>query len=99
MFNPGSRPSLDPKLYPSMVTLCETLRLVYVDLCVVARETDASALAVDNPFEPARADFPTAGDFVAYLLSSHFAYHLGQLVAWRAAAGFQPLQRPGELVA
>jgi len=99
MFNPGSEPSSDPDAYPSMVTLCDTFRVVYGDLCGAAREADASALTVANPFVPAQADFPTAGDFVAYLLSSHLAYHLGQLVAWRAAAGFGRLQRPDALAA
>jgi hypothetical protein len=89
MFNPGSQASTEPSTYPSMAKLCETFRLVYTDLCTAAQEADPAALAVVNPFAPARPDFPTAGDFVAYLLSSHLAYHLGQLVAWRAAAGLK----------
>ena len=40
-----------------------------------------------NPFAPVRDGFPTAGEFLAYLMTGHFAYHLGQLVAWRGAAG------------
>ena len=99
MFNPGSRPSADPGAYPSMTTLCDTFRLVYTDLCNASGEADSSALAAANPYAPARADFPTAGDFAAYLLSSHLAYHLGQLVAWRAAAGLGRLRRPDALAA
>ncbi len=98
-FNPGSRPSMDPNTYPSMVTLCDTFRRVYADLCEAFVEADPAALAMANPFTPARADFPTAGDFVGYLMSSHLAYHLGQLVAWRAAAGLGRLQRPDSLAA
>ena len=77
-----------------MSTLCDTFRRVYADLGDAAREADPSVLTAANPFAPARADFPTAGDFAAYLLSSHLAYHLGQLVAWRAAVGLGRLQRP-----
>lgn len=99
MFNPGSQPSTDPSAYPSMPTLCDTFRRVYADLCDAAREADPSVLTAANPFAPARADFPTAGDFAAYLLSSHLAYHLGQLVAWRAAVGLGRLQRPDVLAA
>jgi hypothetical protein len=99
MFNPGSQPSREPNTYPSMVTLCDAFRHVYADLRVAAQEADHSALAAVNPFAPARSGFPTAGDFVAYLLSSHLAYHLGQLVAWRAAAGLGRLQRPDALAA
>jgi hypothetical protein len=36
---------------------------------------------------PARQALPTSGDFVAYLMTGHFGHHLGQLLAWRAAAG------------
>ena len=99
MFNPGSQPSVDPNAYPPMTTLCDTFRAVYADLCSAVQETDPSALNAPNPLRPARADFPTAGDFAAYLLSSHLAYHLGQLVAWRAAAGLGRLQRPASLAA
>jgi hypothetical protein len=86
-FNPGTQPVRDATAYPPMRTLCETFRAVYGDLSTRALSVEQDRLAQPNPYEPARADFPTAGDFVAYLLSSHLAYHLGQLVTWCAAAG------------
>jgi hypothetical protein len=88
-FNPGSHPSNNPADYPPMSDLCQTFREVYGDLCALASNTDSAALSIPNPYEPARADFPTAGDFVAYLMASHLPYHLGQLSAWRAAAGLR----------
>jgi len=33
------------------------------------------------------------------LLTGHLAYHLGQLVAWRAGAGLGRLHRPDALAA
>jgi hypothetical protein len=36
---------------------------------------------------------------IAYLVSSHLAYHLGQLVTWRAAAGLGRIRRPDVLAA
>jgi DinB superfamily len=99
LFNPGSEPSGDPNVYPAMAALCDAFRLVYADLLVATVEVDPSALSVANPFPPARAGFPTSGDFVAYLMSSHLAYHLGQLVAWRNAAGFRRPRRPDALAA
>jgi hypothetical protein len=98
-FNPGSRPSTDPSEYPTMNALSEAFRAVYVDLCAAFPEANSQTLAAENPYPPAQAAFPTAGDFVAYLMSSHLAYHLGQLVAWRAAAGLGRLQRPETLAA
>lgn len=93
-YNPGSQPSAQPTDYPSMATLCDTFRAVYSDLCGAASSTDPQTLEVENPYAPARAVFPTAGAFLAYLLAGHLGYHLGQLVAWRAAAGLGRLQRP-----
>jgi hypothetical protein len=99
MFNPGSRPSTDPATYPSIALLREKLRAVYSDLCVAAGDADPSLLAAVNPYEPARNPFYTAGEFVAYMLSGHFAYHVGQLSAWRAAAGIGRAERPDNLAA
>ena len=45
-----------------------------------------AAMARESPYEPARRPFPRAGDFAGYLMSGHFAYHVGQLSAWRAGA-------------
>jgi hypothetical protein len=84
-FNPGTRPSHDEAEYPPMSQLCDAFWRVYNDLLVAAGEADRAALAAENPYTPARDRFPLAGDFVAYLMSSHLAYHLGQLVALRAA--------------
>jgi hypothetical protein len=70
-----------------MAQLREAFHDVYNDLCEAAASADAAALAAENPYEPTRSAFPTSGLFVAYLLSGHFAYHFGQLFAWRAAAG------------
>jgi len=82
-----------------MATLRDMFREVYSDLCAAASEADPLSLTSINPFAPARDAFPTAGDFVAYLLTGHLAYHLGQLVAWRAAAGLGRLHRPDALAA
>ena len=79
--------------------LREAFQAVYSDLCVAAAEADASLLAAVNPYEPARNPFYTAGEFVAYMLSGHLAYHIGQLSAWRGAAGLARAERPDALAA
>jgi hypothetical protein len=88
-FNPGTHPSADPSVYPPLPSLRERLVAVYSDLAASFPSADESALGTPNPYAPARDGFPTAGDFVAYLMTGHFAYHLGQLFAWRAAAGMR----------
>ena len=86
LFNPGTHPSHDPGVYPPMAALREAVRAVYTDLVESAPGVEAG-LDGPNPFAPVRGGFPTAGEFLAYLMTGHFAYHLGQLVAWRGAAG------------
>lgn len=98
-FNPGSRPSPRPDDYPPMATLRDTFREVYADLCSAASDVDPDLLATVNPYAPARDAFPTTRDFLAYLMTGHLGYHLGQLAAWRSAAGLGRLERPDTLAA
>jgi hypothetical protein len=86
-FNPGTTPSMHAADYPRMTDLGRAMIAVYRDLCDAALHASAAALTVENPYAPKREEFPTAGEFIAYILAGHFGYHLGQLVAWRAAAG------------
>lgn len=99
MFNPGSQPSTDASTYPPIAVLREKFKAVYADLCSAVVEADPSLLAAVNPYEPARNPFYTAGEFVAYMLCGHLAYHVGQLSAWRAAAGIGIAERPDNLAA
>ena len=89
LFAPGTTPSRDAGTYPPMQDLVAMLRAVYTDAAANASNASPEALALPNPYEPARAAFPTAGEFAAYLLTGHFGYHLGQLSLWRAAAAQQ----------
>jgi len=99
LFNPGSRASPNSEAYPSMEVLRRTAHDVYRDFCEAARNADPASLAIENPFAPGRADFPTAGVFVRYLMSGHLAYHLGQLTEWRTAAGLASRRQSDEAIA
>lgn len=99
LFTPGTQPSTDASTYPPFALLREKFNAVYTDLCSAVVEADPSLLAAVNPYEPARNPFYTAGEFVAYMLSGHLAYHVGQLSAWRAAAGIARSERPDHLAA
>lgn len=87
VFNPGTFPSPNADAYPPMEELQAAVLAVYDDLAASAPEMDRALLAAPNPFVPAQRGFPTAGEFVGYLVTGHFALHLGQLMTWRAAAG------------
>lgn len=98
-FNPGTQPSTEQSEYPVMAELCSAFRAVYYDLCDAALNAEPATLSAANTYAPARSAFPSAGEFVGYLLSPHLAYHLGQLVTWRALAGFGRLPKPDTIAA
>ena len=87
LFNPGTKPSMNPADYPPMRELTGAFTAVYGGLGDAALRADPATLSAQNPFVPARDALPTAGDFVAYLMTGHFGHHLGQLLTWRSAAG------------
>lgn len=87
MFNPGTQPLHDAAQYPPMAELIDTLHRVYADLRDAATQLDEPALGAPNPFPPSGKELKTAGEFIGYLMTGHLGYHLGQLQAWRAAAG------------
>ena len=84
---PGTRAALAAAEYPPLAELCAVTPEIYASLFATAERVSPDVLAIANPYEAARNGFPTVGDFVAYLASGHFGYHLGQLALWRAAAG------------
>lgn len=98
-FAPGSQPSLQPGDYAPMAMLVTTFFAVYRDLCAAVLTAPPAVLVAPNPYGPARKDFPTVRDFVAYLMTAHLGYHLGQLTGWRAAAGLGRIHRPESLTA
>ena len=82
-----------------MPALKTTFFAVYRDLCDAALAAAPDVWAAANPFAPARTAFPIVHDFMAYLMTAHLAYHLGQLTGWRAAAGLGRIHRPDRLAA
>lgn len=89
-FAPGSQVSLAAEDYPPIDNLRTLFQEIYRDLAACAPTIPGDVLDASNPFEAARARFPTLRDFAAYLLTTHLGYHLGQLAAWRVAAGLPP---------
>jgi hypothetical protein len=86
-FAPGTQPLHDPNAYPPMAELTGMFGTVYKDLIAAVAEAPRYVLDTENPYSVARERFPTVRDFLFYLMTAHLAYHLGQLAAWRAAAG------------
>ena len=55
-----------------------------------ARNIDTSRFAEPHPDEGTRKYFPTVGDMIIFLMTSHEMDHLGQIAAWRRAMGLGP---------
>ncbi len=64
----------------------------YPKLAQLAAETSADVLNQPHGIELLNGTaLVTVGDVLSHLLSSHFAFHIAQLSAWRRAAGHSAL--------
>jgi hypothetical protein len=82
-FGPRTEPSLEAAAYPPLAELLTEMERAYAAFFDVALRTPAEAYAAANAVERMRPRYPTVGDVIAYFLTTHLAYHLGQLSAWR----------------
>ncbi|MCE9590428.1 MAG: DinB family protein [Planctomycetes bacterium] len=87
LFGNKSKPTTDASKYPPLTTLIAALEDGHKrvgDALAVAPE---SLLAGPCKVEGINKRFPTIGEVMTFMLSSHEAMHLGQLSAWRRASG------------
>lgn len=87
MFGGGSPPAPDRSSCPSKDELVAAWQAAHGRLVAAVRAADPVVFAGENPVQRMREVAPTFGHFVAFVLSTHAAVHLGQLSAWRRAAG------------
>jgi hypothetical protein len=92
LFKTGGTPSGDPAGYPSKDALIAELAKVHDSWKTALPGVDAAVLDAEHPNEQTRAYFPTVGAMVAFIMTSHEMDHLGQLAAWRRAAGLGAAQ-------
>ena len=86
----GGIPSSDPSGFPSKDELVSTFESLHDRVTTAVKAADAATLATPYPHEGVRKYFPTIGDHVVFLMTSHEMDHLGQLAAWRRAMGLGP---------
>lgn len=86
----GGVPSGDAADYPSKEQLVAQLRAQHERVAAAIAEAGAGRLQQETPNPRLRERFPTVGDFAVALMTNHEANHLGQLAAWRRAAGLGP---------
>lgn len=90
VFKTGGIPSTDPSVFPSKDELLATLESLHGRVAAAVTAADAATLAAPHPNEGMRKYFPTVGDMVVFMMTSHEMDHLGQLAAWRRAMGLAP---------
>jgi len=87
LFGRDSQPTSNPSQYPSKDELLKKLQEGHACATEAFGKMAPQDLEKTNPIESMVAMFPTLGDLVVFLLTSHEATHLGQLSAWRRAQG------------
>ena len=90
LFKAGGTPGADRGAFPGKAELLDELRKIHERWRAALPGVDAAVLDAVHPNEKTRRYFPTVGTQVAFILTSHEMDHLGQIAAWRRAAGFGP---------
>jgi hypothetical protein len=88
-FGPGSKPDTVPEPAPTKAELLAALESQHARISAAAARVDAERLRQPHPFElaPLKAAFPTVGELLTHMMTTHPAMHLGQLSAWRRLRG------------
>ena len=86
-FKTGGEPSGDASAYPSKEEILGALKEQHARNTEAVINIDASRFAEPHPDEARRKYFPTVGDMIIFLMTSHEVGHLGQIAAWRRAMG------------
>lgn len=83
----SSTPVADASIYPDKQTLADKLTEAHEYISDAFLKVDDARLAEPNFVERLAPVFPTIGDMITFVLTSHETTHLGQLSAWRRGMG------------
>ena len=89
-FKSGGEPTADASAYPTKEALLDALRDQHERNVEAAKATAPERFAEPHPNEKTRKYFPTVGDMIIFMMTSHEMDHLGQIAAWRRAMGIGP---------
>lgn len=92
LFGRGSEPQAERSIYPSKDALLQQLATVHTAVSQALPHVPREVLDRPNPVPLVQLQsLPTVGNLIMHLLTTHEAFHLGQLSAWRRAMGYAPL--------
>lgn len=80
-------PTNEPSAYPAKQELLDALAEQHERNTKAFMEANASLFSAPHPDEQTRAVFPTKGDLIIFLMTTHEGNHLGQIAVWRRAMG------------
>ena len=86
-FATGGTPGGEGTAYPSKAAILDALKAQHARNTDAVQRADLSTFAKPHPNESTRKYFPTVGDMVIFMMTSHEMDHLGQIAAWRRAMG------------
>lgn len=86
-FGPGSDPNAVRPPHPTKAELLQIIEANHARIAEALQSVTPEQLAQPNTFEPTTRAFPTVGDLLAHLMTTHPTMHLGQLSAWRRLQG------------
>jgi hypothetical protein len=92
LFGTGSTPLDRPNVYPGKPDLLAALADGQSRVVRRLAELGEAVLGAPLPDERHRTMFPTIGDAVLHILTSHAAVHVGQVTVWRRVVGLGPLK-------
>jgi uncharacterized damage-inducible protein DinB len=93
IFKTGGEPSGDASDYPSKKEIFRALKEQHIRNTEAVKNLDPARLTDPHPDEERRKYFPTRGDQIVFMMTSHEMLHLGQIAAWRRAVGLGPAIR------
>lgn len=87
VFGPGSDPTAVPLPHPSKAEMLAAFESAHHRVVEALKTATPETLGKPHSFAPTKDVFPTVGDMIAHLLTTHPMLHLGQLSAWRRLQG------------
>jgi DinB superfamily len=90
-FRPGAKPEEDKSPYPTKAELLSTLQTGRERIIAGIAKVDPEKLKQPHGVDLLQGSpLKTVGDVLSHLLTTHYAFHMGQLSAWRRGNLGQP---------
>ena len=86
-FGPGSSAESASSPKPTKAELLASIDSTTLGIVTAAKSASPEAMAKPHGIDFLEKGIPTTGDLITHIMTSHIGIHLGQLSAWRRAAG------------